>query len=98
MNRSEHGRFKPGRSGNPLGRPKGSRNKLGEEFISALLDDFKMSGKSAIESCRTESPSKYISIIARVLPKEISYTDSISDLSDAELDRRIHDLSKEISE
>ena len=29
--------WKPGESGNPAGRPKGSRNKLGEEFITEVL-------------------------------------------------------------
>jgi len=33
--RPEH-LYKPGQSGNPNGRPKGSRNKLGEAFIAAL--------------------------------------------------------------
>ena len=33
-------RFGPGNNANPAGRPKGSRNKLGEEFICALHADF----------------------------------------------------------
>lgn len=32
-------RFKPGQSGNPKGREKGSRNKLGEAFLEAMHDD-----------------------------------------------------------
>jgi hypothetical protein len=28
--------FKPGQSGNPKGRPKGARNRLGTQFLEAL--------------------------------------------------------------
>src|SRR5215471_10323251 len=32
--------FKPGQSGNPKGRPKGARNRLGTQFLEALEADF----------------------------------------------------------
>lgn len=60
-------RFKPG---NP-GRPKGSRNKLGEAFVEALQQDFETHGVDAIEKVRTEKPDQYLKVIAQVIPKEI---------------------------
>ena len=32
--------WKPGESGNPAGRPKGSRNKLSEEFVAEIYADW----------------------------------------------------------
>src|SRR5262245_33082869 len=34
--------WKPGQSGNPAGRPKGSRNRLSEDFIRAFAEDFEV--------------------------------------------------------
>src|SRR5262245_44196251 len=41
-------RWRPGESGNPDGRTRGSRNKLSEEVICALLRDFRQHGQKAV--------------------------------------------------
>jgi hypothetical protein len=61
----------PGQSGNPAGRPKGSRNKLGEDFIRALQEDFQEHGKQAIVEVRTERPHEYLKVVASILPKQV---------------------------
>ena len=63
--------FKPSQSGNPRGRPKGARNKLGEEFLAELYNDFEANGKAAIERVREEDPAAYLRVIVSVLPKEL---------------------------
>lgn len=63
--------WKPGQSGNPNGRPKGSRNKLSEDFVAKLYDDFTAHGQAAIEECRAKSPETYVKVIAGLLPKEM---------------------------
>ena len=60
---------RPFAQGNP-GRPKGSRNKLGEVFVKALLDDFSKHGIATIETVRINDPSTYVNTIAKILPKE----------------------------
>lgn len=64
--------FKPGQSGNPAGRPKGARSKLGEAFLSALASDFDEHGIAAIQKVRDERPADYVKVIASILPKEIT--------------------------
>lgn len=84
--------FVPGQIPNPAGRPKGSRNKLGEDFVSALYEDFQTHGIKAIEAVRADKPAEYLKVIASLLPKEIKISDD-RDLSDDELDKRIRLLA-----
>jgi len=65
------GRFLPGNSGF-TGRPKGARNKLGEDFIQSMYEDFTEHGKVAIQTVREDRPQDYIKVIASLLPKDIN--------------------------
>lgn len=88
--------FKPGQSGNPKGRAKGSRNKLGEAFVAALHEDFLEHGPSVIADVRVNRPDAYLRVIASILPKEIKI-ESVNELSDDELDKRIRQLAAALS-
>ena len=63
--------WKPGESGNPAGRPKGSRNKLGEEFITELYNDWCQHGAAALKKVRENRPDVYVKVVASLLPREI---------------------------
>lgn len=65
---SKEHQFKPGN----LGRPKGSRNKLGEAFIEALYDDFREHGIEAVRACRATAPDVYLRVLASLMPKELA--------------------------
>jgi hypothetical protein len=62
--------FQPGQSGNPKGRPKGARNRLGTQFLEALEADFKQHGPQAIALVREKKPEVYMRVVADLLPKE----------------------------
>lgn len=77
--------FQPG---NTLGkgRPKGSRNKLGEQFLEALQQDFEANGVKAIVTVRETRPHEYLKVVASILPKELNVNhNALGDMSDDEL-------------
>ncbi|WP_133254294.1 DUF5681 domain-containing protein [Phenylobacterium deserti] len=84
--RKQATQFKPGQSGNPNGRPKGSRNKLNEDFVRALSDDFAEHGDAVIAAVRSEKPDVYLKVVASLSPKHVEVKDErLDDLERDEL-------------
>ncbi len=83
--------FKPGEGG----RKKGSRNKLGEDFIQAIAEDFENHGAAVIERVRQERPTDYLKVVASLLPKDVNITTrSLDDLTDDQLMRKLAVLTE----
>src|SRR5580704_7335709 len=76
-----------GQSGNPAGRPLGSRHKLSDKFILALHDDFAEHGHAVIKKVREEHPAVYLQVIGKLVPRELHFrNDSVlAGISDEQL-------------
>lgn len=84
--------FEPGHGGGP-GRPKGSKNKLAEDFVAALQADFAEHGVTAIQATRSDEPATYLKIIASLLPKDVNITvNDFDGMTDDQLVERIRSL------
>lgn len=66
-----NGRFAPGFSGNPGGKPVGTRNGLVANFLDKLKKDFDAHGEQAIVEMREQKPAEYIKAIASLVPKDV---------------------------
>ena len=66
--------FKPGQSGNPKGRPKGSRNKLSEDFFRDLSEAWQAFGKPALMTAAWTHPVEFVRVVAQLMPKDVDVT------------------------
>ena len=64
-----------GQSGNPAGRPKGSRHKINERTLKIIAEvqaeDNTSLARVALESLRADDPRAYWHLLAGLLPKQV---------------------------
>src|SRR5262245_55138670 len=79
--------WRRGQSGNPAGRPRGSRNALSEEVICALLRDFRQHGQKAVARVRQTQPAAYLKILALLVPREmkVEHSGGVKAMTDEEI-------------
>ena len=86
--------FKPGISGNPHGNRHRTRHLLNQEFMQALLLNFRHQGKKAIEKVARNQPAAYLKILALLVPRELKleHSGGVKAMSDEQLEQGIEAL------
>jgi hypothetical protein len=87
--------FKQGVSGNPHGNRHRTRHLLNQEFMQALLLNFRHEGKKAIEVARNQ-PGVYLQILALLVPREmqVEHTNRIKQMTDEQLEAAVEPASR----
>lgn len=64
--------WKPGQSGNPLGRPQGARSKFADAACADALKHWTSGGSDVLERVKKEDPSTYLRVMFSIIPKDIA--------------------------
>src|SRR6266403_519681 len=65
--------WQPGQSGNPKGRPVGSRNKLATLVFDEALASFEKRGPAAFEELANKDPARYLILMATLVPQHFKH-------------------------
>lgn len=85
-------KFQKGQVANPAGRPKGTRNKLCEDFINDLHDLWQKNGVAILERVAADKPEAIVNAATKLMPKDVNHfhkLDEVKNIVESELDRRI---------
>ncbi|MEO0612454.1 MAG: hypothetical protein AAFY83_03955 [Pseudomonadota bacterium] len=85
--------FQKGHPGGP-GRPKGSRNKLGEAFLADLNAAWEREGPDAIQRVIRDKPDVFLKVVAALVPRQLDINAKpVEAMTDDEIADRLRELS-----
>ena len=96
--RNGRGQFIMGHKGGP-GRPRGARNKLGEDFLAAVCADWAEHGARVLCEVREKSPAIYLRVVASLVPQHLAIEtigDDIDEMTAAELRQYLAAQAREL--
>jgi len=88
--------FQPGQSGNPRGRPQGSRNKFASEFIADFHAAWTKYGPAALDKMAQTDPSGFVKAAVALMPREIKMDAHLNDMTDEQLEASIRQKLREL--
>ena len=88
--------IQPGQVLNPKGRPKGSKNKLGQAFVNDLYQHWQDNGLQAIEKVYQDKPDVYLKVVAQIIPRDINVNHEVGDMTREQIIERIKQLDRQL--
>jgi len=70
--------WQPGQSGNPNGRPVGSRTVFSQAFLKDLAEVWSDDGREAMVKTANINPTVFFATCARLIPNDVRVTSSSS--------------------
>ncbi len=64
--------WQPGQSGNPNGRPLGSRNAFSQAYVRDFQTVWDESGITAIRAMASKNPSGFVAIAWKLIPQQVA--------------------------
>jgi hypothetical protein len=69
---ARRGRWQPGESGNPRGRPIGARHRFSEVFVNDIAATWEAHGAGILEKMATCEPARFAELCGRLTPRDVS--------------------------